>query len=186
MYLRDELNVKKINIVPVDASHHSEYQLKQPVKFGNIGADLNDLGEEFYQRYAISKLKKLERLIRSRNTLPEQICKAGITTFGVSVKGAISPCHLLTDENGFYMGSIYDENPFEGEAFKSIHDMLMTHSRYDSQKCLNCFANRICNGCIGGNLFRTGDPWTCDPEVCDIFKNAVIHLIRRIARNMER
>ena len=185
IYLRDELNVEKVNIVPVDASHHSEFHLEHPEEFGSIVEELDTLGEEQYQRYAITKLKKLEKLLRSRHVLPKEICKAGLTTFGVSAKGIISPCHLLTDENGFYMGSIYDEDPFHGEAFQKIENILKTHNRYENAKCASCFANKICNGCIGGNLFRTGNPWTCDPEVCALFKKAVIQLIRRIARDME-
>ena len=185
IYMRDELNVKKVNIVPVDSSKDSKYHLEAPERFGEIGADLEQLGEYEYSRYAITKLKKLEKLLREKMTLSQHICKAGITTFGVSVKGVISPCHLLTDVNGFYMGSVYDEEPFSTSSFTKIHTMLKNEDRMKNAKCSICFANRICNGCIGGNLFRTGNAWESDPEICGIFKTAVTTLIQRISKDGE-
>lgn len=181
MYIRDGLGVKKVNIVPVDASKNSEFKLYCPEKFGDIGEELSKMGDEKYKRYAITKLKKLEKLLRERYTMPRTICKAGITTFGVSANGLLSPCHMLTDDDGFYMGSIFDENPFESTEFKSIQNKLINHSRYDNAECRDCFAHKICIGCLGGNLFRNGDPWKCDPEICEIFRRAVVGVIKRIA-----
>ena len=51
------------------------------------------------QEEIIRKLKNMEKMLRAHYSMPEHICKAGLTTFGVSANGAVTPCHMLTDEN---------------------------------------------------------------------------------------
>ena len=114
--------------------------------------------------------------------MSEHVCKAGLTTFGISTKGVISPCHMLTDKNGFYMGSVDDEGLFESESFHKIQNRLNAYNRYENKRCQNCFANRLCIGCLGGNDFRTGNPYESDPVVCSMIRGAIEELLKDITR----
>lgn len=182
-YIKDTLGIKKVNIVPVDASKDGDYALSDDTCFVTAMQEILDEASPDYRKYRFTKMKSLEKLLRSHLAMPEHICKAGLTNFGVSTKGVLSPCHLLTDENGFCMGNVFDEDVFESEEFHAVSKQLETFNRLQGQRCRSCYANRICPGCIGGNLFRTGDPYTSDPSICRMIQGAVDELLKDIVHS---
>lgn len=182
-YMKEELGINKVNIVPVDASKDSSFGLVDNGCFVSAIKEILDKSSDDYRKFIFTKLRKLEKVLRSHHSMSEHICKAGLTTFGISTTGVISPCHMLTDENGFYMGTVEEDNVFESHDFLSVQKDLKAYNRYDSEKCGSCFANRLCIGCLGGNLFRTGDPYQSDPVVCSMIKGAVEELLKDITRN---
>lgn len=182
-YMMDELKIKKVNIVPVDASKDSSFALIDDNCFINAIKDTLSTDSVDYRKYMFTKLRRLEKMLRGHYCVSRHICKAGLTTFGVSTKGVISPCHMLTDENGFYMGSVFDENPLSSEVFEQVQSELNKYSRYEDEICKDCFANRLCIGCLGGNLFRTGDPYHSDPSVCKMIRGTIEELIKDILKD---
>lgn len=182
-YMKEELGFEKVNIVPVDASKDSSFGLIDDDCFLDAIKEILDISSDEYRKYMFTKLKKMEKVLRTHHSMPEHVCKAGLSTFGVSAKGVISPCHMLTDENGFYMGTVQDENLFDSPTFTDIQKKLREYNRFNNEKCRNCFANRLCIGCLGGNEFRTGNPFESDPVVCSMIKGAVEELIKDIARD---
>lgn len=181
-YMKEELGIEKVNIVPVDASKDSSFALTDSACFSDAIREILDASSGDYRKYMFTKLKKLEKILRIHRSMPAHICKAGLTTFGVSAGGVVSPCHMLTDENGFYMGNVRDEDVFQSDRFLAVQKKLEEYDRYHDQKCGSCFANRLCIGCLGGNNFRTGDPYQSDPAVCSMIQCAVEELIRDITR----
>lgn len=181
-YMKEELGIEKVNIVPVDASKDSSFGLTDNDCFVNAIKEILNIDSEDYRKYMFTKLKNMEKMLRAHYSMPEHICKAGLTTFGVSANGAVTPCHMLTDENEFYMGSVKDAELFHGEHFAAVQNKLKKYNRYKNKKCEACFANRICIGCLGGNAFRTGDPYKSDPVVCAMIKGAVEELLKDITR----
>lgn len=181
-YIKEELGIEKVNIVPVDASKDSSFALTDNECFTEAIQEILDYDSDNYRRYMFSKLKKMEKMLRSHSAMPAHVCKAGLTTFGISTKGSVSPCHMLTDENGFYMGNVEDENLFGSESFLTIQNKLKEYNRYENPKCKNCFANRLCIGCLGGNEFRTGDPYISDSVVCSMIRGAIEELLKDITR----
>lgn len=181
-YLKDELGIEKVNIVPVDASKDSSFGLIDNDCFVDSIKEILDTTSPDYRKYMFTKLKKLEKVLKAHYCMSEHVCKAGLTTFGISTKGVISPCHMLTDENGFYMGSVDDERLFESESFHKIQNRLNAYNRYENKRCQNCFANRLCIGCLGGNDFRTGNPYESDPVVCSMIRGAIEELLKDITR----
>lgn len=182
-YMKEELGMEKVNIVPVDASKDSSFGLMDNHCFVEAIREILDVSSEDYRKYMFTKLKKMEKVLLAHCAMSEHVCKAGLTTFGISTKGIVSPCHMLTDENGFYMGNVEDNNIFESDSFVSIQNKLKAYNRYENPKCKNCFANRLCIGCLGGNDFRTGDPYRSDPVVCSMIKGAVEELLKDITRD---
>ena len=182
-YIKNTLGIEKVNIIPIDDSKDSHYSLLDDTCFVKAMQEILEEDSAEYRKYRFTKMKKLEMLLRAHLSMPRYICKAGLTNFGVSTNGALSPCNLLTDENGFYMGSIFDEDIFESKAFCAVSLQLKTFDRFKVQKCKSCYANRICPGCIGGNLFRTGDPYTSDPSICRMIRGAADELLKDIVHS---
>lgn len=181
-YMKNELGIEKVNIVPVDASKDSSFALTDNDCFVRAIREILDPESKDYRRYMFTKLKSLEKLLKARRSMPGHICKAGLTTFGVSADGNVSPCHMLTDENEFYMGSVNDAALFAGEHFRAVQSKLKQYDRYQNDKCGRCFANRLCIGCLGGNVFRTGNPYQADPVVCGMIRGALEELLKDITR----
>lgn len=181
-YLKDELGIEKVNIVPVDASKDSSFGLIDNNCFVNSIKEILNTTALDYRKYMFTKLKKIEKVLKAHCCMPEHVCKAGLTTFGISSKGVVSPCHMLTDENGFYMGSVDDPELFESDSFQAIQNKLNSYNRYENEKCKKCFANRLCIGCLGGNDFRTGNPYESDPVVCTMIRGAIEELLKDITR----
>ena len=179
-YMKEELGIEKVNIVPVDASKDSSFGLIDNDCFVKAIQEILDTSSDDYRKYMFTKLKKIEKVLKAHRAMSEHVCKAGLTTFGISTKGVVSPCHMLTDEKGFYMGTVEDDNIFESNNFVSMQNKLKGYNRYEDPKCKDCFANRLCIGCLGGNDFRTGNPYQSDPVVCSMIKGAVEELLKNI------
>lgn len=182
-YMKEELGIEKINIVPVDASKDSSFGLIDNDCFVDATKEIFNNKSEDYRKYMFTKLKKIEKMLKLHYSASENVCKAGLSTFGISTKGVVSPCHMLTDENGFYMGTVDDENLFENESFQIMQCKLNAYNRYENERCKKCFANRLCIGCLGGNNFRTGNAYVSDPTVCNMLRGAVEELLKDITRD---
>lgn len=181
-YMNEELGIEKVNIVPVDASKDSFFKLIDNNCFVDAIKEILNNKSANYRKYMFTKLKKMEKMLRTHLSASEYVCKAGLSTFGISTKGVVSPCHMLTDENEFYMGTVKDKNLFQNESFQIVQHKLKAYNRYESEKCKNCFANRLCIGCLGGNNFRTGNSYVSDRVVCTMIKGAVEELLKDITR----
>lgn len=181
-YLKEELGIEKVNIIPIDASKDSSFRLIDHDCFVKAAKEILDISSKDYKKYMFTKLKKMEKMLIAHYSMPEYVCKAGLSTFGVSARGIVSPCHMLTDEDGFYMGTVDDDNIFESQCFVSVQNQLRKYNRYENEKCKSCFANRLCVGCLGGNHFRTGNPYEADPVVCSMIKGAVEEILRDLVR----
>ena len=184
-YMKDELGIEKVNIVPVDASKDSSFGLLDNDCFVKAIREILDSSSKDYRKYMFTKLKQLEKVLRAHLSMSGHVCKAGLTTFGISTAGVVSPCHMLTDEQGFYMGTVEDKDLFESGSFLSVQNKLNAYNRYESERCRDCFVNRLCIGCLGGNTFRTGDPYQSDPVVCSMIKGAVEELLKDITKEQQ-
>ena len=179
-YMKEELGIEKVNIVPVDASKDSSFALTNNACFIEAIQEILDKKSPEYRKYIFTKLKNMEKAIRNHVSMPSTICKAGLQTFGVSVHGVISPCHMLTDETQFYMGNVENEHALEEEAFFEVQNKLEAYDRYTDEQCGKCFANRLCIGCLGGNVFRSGDAYKPDPVICAMVKGAITEILKDI------
>lgn len=182
-YIKEELGIQKVNMIPIDASSAEAYALSDNSCFVQAVKEILDPDSADYKKYQFTKMRQLEKILRSHLSMPPAVCQAGLTIFGVSAKGVISPCHLLTDENHYSMGTVFDDAVFDTEAFTAIQNKLRGYNRYENTHCKACFANRICPGCLGGNLFRTGDVACPDPVICAMVRGACEETVRDLVRN---
>jgi uncharacterized protein len=181
-YIKEELGIEKVNIVPVDASKDSSFALSSSSCFVDAIQEIFNKESPEYRKNMFTKLKNMEKAIKNHISMPPTICKAGLQTFGVSVHGVISPCHMLTDETGYYMGNVDNTNALEEECFLNIQNQLEAFDRYTHEQCGSCFANRLCVGCLGGNVFRCGDPYKSDPAICTMVKGAITEILKDICK----
>ena len=182
-YLKDELNIPKVHVIPVDAPEGSPYHLKSDQSY------INAVDEIFadYQRnkeYMFTLLKGMIARIKAKDVSPDNMCIGGTELFSVSAAGNIYPCHLLTDVNSYYMGNVH--HPEESkDQFEKIFVQLKNYRRYSSETCKNCFGNKLCIGCLGGNNFRTGDGFKGDPFICNMYRKVVEKIIVWLASEQE-
>lgn len=174
-YLKDELHIPKVHVIPVDAKENSPFHLKNSQAYLDaVDEILNDY--EGNKEYMFTLLKGMIARIRAKDISPDNMCVGGTELFSVSAAGKIYPCHLLTDVNTYYMGDVHDPEGSEDQ-FQKIYDLLKNYSRYSSETCRKCFGNKLCIGCLGGNNFRTGDGFKGDPFICSMFREIVEKII---------
>jgi len=78
------------------------------------------------------------------------------------------------------LGNVYDKDVFESKEYFSFRKSFSEYNRFTEGKCKNCFANKLCVGCAGANLFRTGNLYESDEFICNTFRNAVIIAIKSL------
>ena len=180
-YMKDILGIEKVNIVPVDPCRDTGYALEDDAGcFLSAMEEIFDETSRDYKKYCFVKLNNLEKVLRQHLSMRHHICEAGLHTFGISASGVISPCHMLTDKEGIRMGSVFDLDPWNSEAFRKVQDRLTRFDRFSCEPCSQCYANRLCFGCLGANLFRTGNPYVTDPSICRMIRGALDILVRDI------
>lgn len=171
-YIKDELHVPSVHIIPVDVQEDSPYFLSDNQQFIDAANALLEewktTGEEYFFAHIKGIIKKIERRLCS----PDYICDAGVGLFSISAKGEIYPCHLFTDLDEFCLGNVEDDF-FQNEAYQKFREVMENFNRRELEPCKSCFANRLCIGCLGANYFRTGDKYTPSPFICGMFQEVV-------------
>lgn len=174
-YLKDEMKIPKVHVIPVDAADCSPYHLKND-KFYLDAIDTIFADYEGNKEYMFTLLRSMIARIRAKDISPNNICIGGTELFSVSAVGKIYPCHLLTDVDTYYMGNVHTPEESK-EQFDKIFDLLKNYSRYSSEICSKCFGNKLCIGCLGGNNFRTGDGFKGDSFICNIYRKVIEKII---------
>lgn len=178
-YIKDELKIPSVHIIPVDVGEDSPYFLLDNEDFINAAEELlkewEVTGEEHFFAHIKGIMKKIEKRLYS----PDYICDAGSGLFSVSTKGDIYPCHLFTDLEDFCLGNVNDDF-FNNEKYLKLREELEQYDRRQYEPCKSCFANRLCIGCLGSNYFRTGDKYTPSPFICGMFKDVVGKVLKTL------
>lgn len=182
-YLKDELNIPKVHVIPVDAEEGSSYHLKDD-KFYLDAIDEIFADYEGNKAYMFALLKGMIARIKAKAVSPDNMCIGGTELFSVSAVGKIYPCHLLTDVEKYYMGNVHKPQE-SGKQFDKIYELLKNYSRYSSEICSKCFGNKLCIGCLGGNNFRTGDGFKGDPFICNMYRKVIEKIIVWLASEQE-
>lgn len=182
-YLKDELKIPKVHVIPVDAAEDSPFYLTDD-KFYLDAIDEIFADYEGNKEYMFTLLKGMVARIKAKAISPDNMCIGGTELFSVSAAGKIYPCHLLTDVETYYMGNVHQPEETK-ESFDKIFELLKNYSRYSSEVCSKCFGNKLCIGCLGGNNFRTGDGFKGDPFICNMYRNVIEKIIVWLASEQE-
>lgn len=167
-YLKDELQISDIHLVPASGDDSADYKIEDRSGFVDSVSEIFKEKVENKKEYTYSFVGRILEALKWKKSNCH-LCMAGITQFSVSSKGDIYPCFLFTDMPEFRLGNVYDKVPFfENETFTAQKSRFSGFSKYQYPKCKDCFNNRICSGCIGANYFATGDVFETSDLDCDM------------------
>jgi len=180
-YLKDELSIPNVHIVPVSGDDSVDYKLKNRDSF-------NDAVDEAFREkcendkdYSFTYLSRIIKSLKLRKS-NKYLCEAGISNFSVSCRGDVYPCFMFTDVEKFRMGNINDEVPvFENPVFNEMRTRFKSFSKYKYEKCKNCFNNRVCSGCLGTNYFNSNDIDYTPDEECEMQKKLTEKVLIRLS-----
>lgn len=180
-YLKDELNIPNVHIVPVSGDDSVDFKLDNRDSFNDAVDEAFKEKSEKNKDYSFTYLSRIIKSLKLRKS-NKYLCEAGISNYSVSCKGDIYPCFMFTDVEKFKMGNIYDDIPiFDDPVFKEMKARFKSFSKYKYEKCKNCFNNRICSGCLGTNYFNSNDIQDTPEEECEMQKKLTEKVLIRLS-----
>lgn len=169
-YIKDELQIPNVHIVPVSGDDAADYKLGNRDDFtASVEEIFNEMNmnKKDYSYSFVNRIIKSLKIKKSNKYL----CEAGISNYSVSCKGDVYPCFMFTDIPQYRMGNVFDETlVFDNAEFIKLKDTFSKFSKYEYEKCKNCFNNRICSGCLGTNYFNSNDVFCTPDEDCEMQK----------------
>jgi uncharacterized protein len=174
-HLRKATGINTITMGLVGATPNQAFKARDADCCARLVKDVFRLKAEGYDCASI-EIKALMSAITNREAYGTHICLAGLNRFCVSAAGDICPCHFFTDIPQFCLGSIY-QDALETPQFRQMQGLLKSSSHRLSSSCGDCFANRLCTGCIGGNYLSSGDMFQKSSFTCEIVRNGIESLL---------
>lgn len=169
-FIKDELDIFSVHIVPVSSEEPTDYSLNDRDSFVDSVKEIFSEKINNKKSYEYAFVSRIVNLLKSK-TANKYICEAGLSNFSVSAKGDIYPCFLFTDLQHFKMGNVYDGiGVFDSPEFVGLRESFLKFSKFEYEKCKNCFNNRVCSGCLGTNFFNCGDVFSTPDEDCEMRK----------------
>lgn len=175
-YIKDDVKVDNIHLVPVSGDENSNFTLKNTDAFKESVKDIFEEKANNNKDYGYSLITRVVQALNLKKT-NKYICEAGISNYSVSIAGDIYPCFMLTDIEKFKIGNVYDKNVLSSFNYKNITSNLEAFSKFKGSKCEDCFNNKICTGCIGSNYFKTGDIHETKEDDCSMYKSIIEKVI---------
>jgi uncharacterized protein len=180
-YIKKDLGIQNIHIVPVSCEKTEDFYLKDRSSFVKSIPEIieNKKKSGYKNNYMI-----IDRIIRNliSKTTSQYICNAGISTFSVSTKGDIYPCFMLTDIDKYKLGNIRNDDKFSLNISNDKLNLFDNSYKANSLKCKNCFNNTLCHGCIGINYFNTGNAFKTSEEDCKFMKTLTENIILSLCK----
>ncbi|OPZ89586.1 MAG: Anaerobic sulfatase-maturating enzyme [Firmicutes bacterium ADurb.Bin419] len=180
-YIQDELKIKDIHIAPVSGKGDSDYVLKDRSSIVDSVKDVFE-GIKIDLNRSYSLINRVIEVLHTKKT-SKFLCGAGISMLSVSTKGDVYPCFMLTDIDEFKMGNVNQKELFDHQ-FSSMKNKLESFSKFEHEKCKDCFSNKICSGCVGMNYFETGDIHEQSDKNCDMYRRIVETVILELTKQM--
>lgn len=180
-FIKDELNVDDVALGPVSVDTSSDCYVSDYDYY------LRSVDETFEQyqngkNYLFTPiLSIMENLSLKDVRIPS--CSAARSTFAISSKGEIFPCHLFMDKEEYLMGNVcedWDNN----KRFSEIQRRFVEHSSLKA--CEECFARGCCIVCPGANETLMGDAFIPDPQECVRQKQLIERILINLAKLKEK
>lgn len=180
-YLKDDLRIPNVHIVPVSGDESVDYKLQNRDSFNDAVDEAFREKSENDKDYSFTYLSRIIKSLKTRKS-NKYLCEAGISNYSVSCRGDVYPCFMFTDVDEFRMGNIFDPVPvFENPVFTEMKKKLKSFSKYKYEKCKNCFNNRVCSGCLGTNYFNSNDIDYTPDEECEMQKKLTEKVLIRLS-----
>lgn len=180
-----------IHIVPACGDQNCDFALKDLGCFKDSVTDLcnlpaKELDEQELNNYTYSLIQRILSGLHSKSPANTYICDAGVGTLSVSVNGDVYPCFMFTDLPDIKLGNISDDNLFSSKKYTSrLLKLNKVNSKIHNGICEDCFLNTSCSGCLGTNLFNTGDVFNLDEKTCDMHRNMFENCIIQISSHID-
>ncbi|MCH5297928.1 MAG: radical SAM protein [Ruminococcus sp.] len=169
-YLKDNLDIQNIHIVPVSGNSETDYRLPDSNSFSSSVKTIFEEINRNKKDYSYSMINRVIQSLRNRTT-SRFFCGAGLTDYSVSIKGDIYPCFMFTDIESYKLGNVWSEKSFfESPEYSTWRNKFLSFNKYECGECAECFNNRICSGCLGTNYFNTGNIFKPSKMYCDMQK----------------
>lgn len=187
-----DLGIKQISLEPVVAGPDDAYAFQEG-DLAKICAAYDRLGEELLLRRAQDRDFNFFHFNIALDQGPCLIkrlsgCGAGHEYVAISPEGDLYPCHQFVGQEGYKLGSLYGENPFQLKneivnSFRSAHI-------YKKPLCRECWARFACSGgCHAANVSFTQSLTDVYTLGCELQKKrlevAFYVKIKEIQQNIE-
>ncbi|SHJ77731.1 uncharacterized protein SAMN02745248_00921 [Hathewaya proteolytica DSM 3090] len=182
-YGKEEFGIEHFHITPVSGNEDDEFILSNRDEFVKSVSDL--MGENSGD-IPINDLISTVINILKKKQVCKYLCEAGLVLLSVSVNGDVYPCFMLIDQQEYKMGNIYEDDLFLSKKYNEIKTKLINFSKFNDERCKNCFNNTICHGCIGSNYFETGNIHRQSEVNCEMHKRITEEVIVELVKKMRR
>lgn len=111
-------------------------------------------------------------------------CGAGIGTIAVDIHGNIYPCFYFVNNKEFLIGNVVaDSYETIQQNLKDTQKEYLEYKRNETERCKDCFANTVCNGCIGANYSMTGNAMVMSDFHCELVKKGLEATLKNAVKN---
>ena len=179
-YVHDEFKIDNIHIVPAGGDEDCDFVAYDRSTFVDSVEDIFS-GINGKSVVSYSAINKVVSALTKRKA-NKFLCEAGLSVLSVSTKGDVYPCFMLTDVEAYKMGNIRNDDFFESAGYNSIRKDLSDFSKFEDDKCKDCFNNTVCSGCLGLNYFETGNIHEQSDMNCDMYKEMTEQVILQIIK----
>jgi len=126
---------------------------------------------------SFSSLKSCELSLKHRKSF-DYFCGAGISTLAVSTLGYIYPCFYFIDNEDFKIANVKEEKNHIKDKVMAVRNAYYEKTKSNNEKCKECFAKDLCNGCLGANYTENGDPYIASDNHCNMTKGLVEEILK--------
>ncbi|MDR3090626.1 MAG: radical SAM protein [Clostridiales bacterium] len=187
-HIKDNFPDIHVHLVPAGGEKGCGFALREMTGFVDSVDEIFKRNKETPgANYAYSLVQRFVNGLASKAPGSQYICDAGVGTISVSSEGAVYPCFMFTDMEDLRLGTIFDDNLFEGENFKGVlRCMHEFNQKSDNEQCRKCYIDTLCNGCLGLNRMFTGSIYKLDERVCGMFRDMAEKVILNLAENIDK
>ncbi len=185
-HIKAELPNTGIHLVPVGSEIGTDWYIHDLTCF-------TESVKKAFQKYIFNKENSytlIDRLatglINKDKPYAKNICDAGIGTLSVNIKGDVYPCFMFTDDNNLILGNILDDLDFTDIVkHNTISKINKFSNKSTNEECGKCFANTLCNGCLGLNNYHSDDIYSLSKRLCDMTRDMAEEVIKQFVLKLE-
>ncbi len=172
-FTRTELNQRDPHLVPVQTPPNTPFSWEGQID--PVTADYRQASRAALQSLldgenftGFSLLSNVLRGLVTRRP-HSAICPAGTGTLAVDPDGNLTPCFMFAGEKEFSLGNIH-QPPTRKEFLEKVTPFIQANAKSNHTDCPNCWARRLCTGCLGEIWFEQRDLTRESPLMCAITK----------------
>jgi uncharacterized protein len=166
-FFMDELDVRRAHLVLIEGGYDeagavSEQDRTQWLTDMQASIIPNLLNGS--SKASVLGLNLLKKLVFKR--VSPYLCPVGVAVLTVNVDGSIYPCYQLMDSD-FYMGKTTEKEVWKTAVYQQVEERMRANDKFRNAHCKDCWARKVCNGCLGELYAKTGSIEQRVDSICD-------------------